>query len=105
MEKGSREKLSTSSPEAEHAELVKGSSLPDDRNSLVIGEDGSIPTIDLAAEKKLLRKLDLHIIPIVMLLYLFSFIDRYVITCSHISKLIFFISGKSSLRETNAYLA
>lgn len=27
-------------------------------------------------EKKLLRKLDLHIIPLVMALYLFSFLDR-----------------------------
>ena len=32
--------------------------------------------IDHAAEKRLVRKLDLHIIPIVMLLYLFSFLDR-----------------------------
>lgn len=29
-------------------------------------------------EKKLLRKLDLYIIPLVMALYLFSFLDRYV---------------------------
>lgn len=29
-----------------------------------------------AAEKKLIRKLDLHIIPVVMLLYLLSFLDR-----------------------------
>lgn len=35
--------------------------------------------IDHAAEKKLVRKLDLNIIPIVMLLYLFSFLDRQVI--------------------------
>lgn len=32
--------------------------------------------IDHVAEQKLVRKLDLHIIPIVMLLYLFSFLDR-----------------------------
>lgn len=31
-------------------------------------------------EKKLVRKLDLHIIPLVMALYLFSFLDRYVCT-------------------------
>ena len=29
-------------------------------------------------EKKLVRKLDLHIIPLVMALYLFSFLDRSV---------------------------
>lgn len=34
--------------------------------------------IDHAAEKNLVRKLDLYIIPIVMLLYLFSFLDRQV---------------------------
>ncbi|KAL8850232.1 MAG: hypothetical protein Q9221_004831 [Calogaya cf. arnoldii] len=35
-----------------------------------------VPKIDHVAEKKLVRKLDLHIIPIIMLLYLFSFLDR-----------------------------
>ncbi|KAJ1325670.1 MFS transporter ACS family allantoate permease [Microdochium nivale] len=35
--------------------------------------DGSVPGVD---ERKLLRKLDLHIIPLVMLLYTFSFLDR-----------------------------
>lgn len=34
--------------------------------------------IDHVAEQKLVRKLDLHIVPIVMLLYLFSFLDRQV---------------------------
>ena len=32
--------------------------------------------IDHAAEKKLVRKLDRHIIPLIMLLYLLSFLDR-----------------------------
>lgn len=35
-----------------------------------------LPTIDHAAEAKLIRKLDFMIIPPVMLLYLFSFLDR-----------------------------
>jgi hypothetical protein len=35
--------------------------------------------IDPLFEKKLVRKLDLYIIPVVMLLYLLSFLDRYVI--------------------------
>lgn len=39
------------------------------------GEDDVI-VIDRAKEKKLVRKLDLHIIPVVMLLYLLSFLDR-----------------------------
>ena len=34
--------------------------------------------VDHVAEKKLVRKLDLYIVPIVMLLYLFSFLDRQV---------------------------
>ncbi|GAB7361284.1 hypothetical protein MBLNU230_g1344t1 [Neophaeotheca triangularis] len=38
-------------------------------------EDG-YPSIDKAKEKKLVRKLDIHIIPVVMLLYLLSFLDR-----------------------------
>lgn len=32
--------------------------------------------IDHASEKKLVRKLDRHIIPLIMLLYLLSFLDR-----------------------------
>ena len=32
--------------------------------------------IDHVAEKRLVKKLDFYIIPIVMLLYLFSFLDR-----------------------------
>lgn len=40
-------------------------------------EDASIVEIDHVAEKKLVRKLDLYIIPVVMLLYLLSFLDRY----------------------------
>lgn len=32
--------------------------------------------IDKAKEKKLVRKLDFHIVPVVMLLYLLSFLDR-----------------------------
>lgn len=40
------------------------------------GLEGGID-IDPAREKQLVRKLDLHIIPVVMLLYLLSFLDRY----------------------------
>ena len=39
-------------------------------------EDAGDVEIDHVAEKKLVRKLDLHIIPVVMLLYLLSFLDR-----------------------------
>ena len=40
-------------------------------------EDAASVDIDHVAEKKLVRKLDLYIIPVVMLLYLLSFLDRY----------------------------
>ena len=41
-------------------------------------EDGpsSYGEIDRAEERKLVRKLDIHIIPVVMLLYMLSFLDR-----------------------------
>ena len=40
------------------------------------GYEGGQPDIDPAKERKLVRKLDLHIVPVVMLLYLLSFLDR-----------------------------
>ena len=42
------------------------------------GEDHD-PTFGVD-EKKLVRKLDLHLVPLVMLLYTFSFLDRYAFT-------------------------
>lgn len=38
--------------------------------------ESQLEEVDPAAEVRLVRKLDLHIIPVVMLLYLFSFLDR-----------------------------
>jgi hypothetical protein len=35
-----------------------------------------LPEIDSVAEKKLVRKLDMHLVPVVMLLYLLSYLDR-----------------------------
>jgi hypothetical protein len=43
-----------------------------------------LPVIDYVAEAKLIRKLDWMIVPPVMLLYLFSFLDR---VCSQTPKL------------------
>ena len=40
------------------------------------GYEGGYVEIDEEKEKKLVRKLDLHIVPVVMLLYLLSFLDR-----------------------------
>lgn len=50
--------------------------MSDEKNSYPLHEGGHAE-IDRAAERKLLRKLDLHIVPVVMLLYLLSFLDRY----------------------------
>lgn len=47
--------------------------LPD--RSLSPAESG-VAEIDYEAEKRLVRKLDIYIIPLVMLLYLLSFLDR-----------------------------
>jgi hypothetical protein len=41
--------------------------------------EGGYVEIDRAKERRLVRKLDLHIVPMVMLLYLLSFLDRWVI--------------------------
>lgn len=49
-----------------------------------VSEDGAkeeniglqLPDINSVAEKKLIRKLDLHLVPVVMLLYLLSYLDR-----------------------------
>lgn len=45
-----------------------------------VGEVGTSDhhEIDIAREARLVRKLDLYIVPPVMFLYLFSFLDRYV---------------------------
>ena len=42
------------------------------------GADDDNIEIDHVAEQKLVRKLDRHIVPMIMLLYLFSFLDRQV---------------------------
>lgn len=42
------------------------------------GEDVGDPTFGVD-EKKLVAKLDRHLVPLVMLLYTFSFLDRYVV--------------------------
>lgn len=43
-----------------------------------VGEtlDDGLPAIDKKKERQLVRKLDRYIVPAMMLLYLFSFLDR-----------------------------
>lgn len=51
------------------------SRLPDD--VVVSADTGSdISVLEEKREKHLIRKIDLHILPFVVLLYLFSFLDR-----------------------------
>lgn len=47
-----------------------------------VGEtlDDGLPAIDKKKERQLVRKLDRYIVPAMMLLYLFSFLDRYGFT-------------------------
>lgn len=52
-------------PEKEHHETVE-----DVKSTL------SVPEIDRAAEKRLLWKLDIHVVPILMFLFLLAFLDR-----------------------------
>ena len=48
-------------------------------DAVVRGEIGEqLEGVDPVLEAKIVRKLDLFIIPVVMLLYLFSFLDRWV---------------------------
>lgn len=40
------------------------------------GSEENLEPIDHAAEKRLLRKLDLHVLPMISLLYMLAFVDR-----------------------------
>ena len=42
----------------------------------LVAAEERVEVIDYVAEKRLVRKFDRHIIPILMLLYLLSFLDR-----------------------------
>lgn len=48
------------------------------RPSYVDDEPHGFDLLDPVEEKKLVRKLDMHIVPVCMLLYLLSFLDRFV---------------------------
>jgi hypothetical protein len=57
-------------------EHVPGEKEVQDFNSLSL--KGEAQEIDRALEKKVLRKTDLHLVPILFLLFLCAFIDRWV---------------------------
>jgi MFS family permease len=67
MDAGVHNSLQTSDKEYDGAEPSK--SIEDDI-------EGQLEDVDPAAEARLVRKLDLFIVPVVMLLYLLSFLDR-----------------------------
>jgi hypothetical protein len=50
----------------------------DEKEKDGVEEGSQDPELGSKREKALVRKLDLHLIPLVMLLYLFSFLDRHV---------------------------
>lgn len=54
-----------------------GPSQPGEASKSVDEEvDGQLEEVDTVAEGKLSRKLDIFLVPVVMLLYLLSFLDR-----------------------------
>lgn len=57
-----------------------------DSNSLSL--KGEAQEIDPVLEKKVLRKVDLNLVPILFLLFLCAFIDRYVATLGHSSAIL-----------------
>lgn len=68
------------------ADILKtGSANMSDTEPKDVGVENQQMLLGGEAERKLVRKLDIHIIPVVMALYLLSFLDRYVF--SHCSKL------------------
>jgi len=60
------------------SDIDKELAMPQAVTSKTIEEEieGQLEEIDPHAEAKLVRKLDMYIIPVVMLLYLMSFLDR-----------------------------
>lgn len=61
--------------EVEHQEVSSDKS--SDPEKLVTRDGGPSIVLGGAEERKLVRKLDFHIIPFVMLTYTLSFLDRY----------------------------
>jgi hypothetical protein len=49
-----------------------------EKDNSISNADSEQYVLDAAAEKKLVAKLDRRIVPVIMLLYLFAFLDRYV---------------------------
>jgi hypothetical protein len=59
-----------------HVENVKGAGRVNDRIPDNTIEDGSAPSLSPAETRRLLRKIDCRVIPILAVLYLLSFLDR-----------------------------
>jgi len=68
--KATTEKVDSSTP------IASTHDADDTRRSIVEGDFLPPSTPDPAAERRLRKKIDLHLIPIVSLLYLLCFIDR-----------------------------
>jgi hypothetical protein len=48
----------------------------DNGNTLITREDGEVFTIDQKSERRLVWKFDLHILPLLALMYLFNALDK-----------------------------
>jgi hypothetical protein len=54
----------------------KGVATGDDSKNALMNPTSAADLPETAIEKALVRKVDMHIIPLIILLYLFSFLDR-----------------------------
>lgn len=61
-----------------------------------------LDSVDPKLEAKLVRKLDLFIIPVVMLLYLLSFLDRFVYTKSQFLSNVAKYTNEDAVELTSA---
>lgn len=49
---------------------------PEEREYMTESPQNAPPVIDAALEKRVVRKLDRHVVPLVLVLYMLSFLDR-----------------------------
>lgn len=81
---------------------------PPQANNPMASEDASsvASVIDQKREKDLIRKIDMHILPFVVLLYLFSFLDRGLSpACELCHRKSLLLTASQSTLETHDFMA
>jgi hypothetical protein len=68
--------LNTFPPVAGEKVLGERDGTIEEKEEAMIGTMGALPELDRKEEKRVVRKMDMHLIPLVMMLYLFSYLDR-----------------------------